>query len=49
MKWTPPTTAFPIDTARAENAPSVKRVLLIFGGMLIGFVTLLDAASKNGW
>jgi hypothetical protein len=49
MKWTPPTTAFPIDTTRAETAPSIKRTLLKFGIMLVLLVSLLDVATKNGW
>lgn len=49
MKRIAPTTAFPIDTVRAESAPSLKKTLAVFFGLMIAFVQLLDLASKNSW
>lgn len=41
-----PTTLFPIDTARAENAPSLKKTLAIFAVMIVTMLQVLDSASK---
>ena len=49
MKRIAPTTAFPIDTVRAESAAPIKKTLAIFFCVLIAVAQLLDLASKNNW